>query len=175
LNHGLSKQNTAKSSPDWYTPPSVFSALGLMFDLDPCQPKGGLPWIPARRFYCFPEHGLHLPWEGRVWLNPPYGPHTKRWIGKFLEHGNGVALVFVRTGSTWGQAALRGAGAVLFMAGRVKFISPGGKDGTSPADSMLIACGAENVAALASSGLGVLMAASSAAARSESDERRPSR
>jgi hypothetical protein len=31
------------SSVEWYTPPEIFEALGLTFDLDPCAPPGGLP------------------------------------------------------------------------------------------------------------------------------------
>lgn len=54
-------------SPEWYTPPEVFSALGLTFDLDPCAPP--LPaasWIPAARRYTLPVDGLAEPWEGRI-------------------------------------------------------------------------------------------------------------
>jgi len=37
---------------EWYTPPSIFEALGLSFDLDPCSPgKEVVPWIPARTHY----------------------------------------------------------------------------------------------------------------------------
>ena len=34
-------------SDDWYTPPEIFAALGLMFDLDPASP-GPEHWVPAR-------------------------------------------------------------------------------------------------------------------------------
>ena len=37
------------TSDDVYSPPHVFERLGLTFDLDVCAPKGGLPWIPAKR------------------------------------------------------------------------------------------------------------------------------
>lgn len=30
---------------EWYTPPAIFDRLGLRFDLDPCSPPGGLPWV----------------------------------------------------------------------------------------------------------------------------------
>ncbi len=29
------------ASDDWYTPPFIFDALGLVFDLDPCSPGAG--------------------------------------------------------------------------------------------------------------------------------------
>lgn len=38
-------------SPEWYTPPEIFAALGLTFDLDPCAPPYPLasdtPWWQA--------------------------------------------------------------------------------------------------------------------------------
>jgi hypothetical protein len=33
---------------EWYPPRSIFDALGLTFDLDPCSP-GPDHWVPARR------------------------------------------------------------------------------------------------------------------------------
>ncbi len=82
---------------EWYTPPGIFEALGLKFDLDPCAPACGLPWIPAARFYSLPDDGLVKPWEGRVWVNPPYGPHAAKWMRRLAAHGDGIALVFART------------------------------------------------------------------------------
>lgn len=35
---------------DWYTPPEIFDALGLTFDLDPCSPGRG-HWVPIRKIY----------------------------------------------------------------------------------------------------------------------------
>jgi hypothetical protein len=35
-------------SDDWFTPPEIFAALGLRFDLDPCSP-GPDHWVPAAR------------------------------------------------------------------------------------------------------------------------------
>src|ERR1700749_4562127 len=52
-------------SVEWYPPPGIFEALGLEFDLDPCAPPGGLPWIPAKRFLSIEDDGLTQPWEGR--------------------------------------------------------------------------------------------------------------
>ena len=35
---------------EWYTPPEIFKALRLTFDLDPCSPGPG-HWVPAKQFY----------------------------------------------------------------------------------------------------------------------------
>lgn len=40
-------ENCIGESDDWYTPPSIFEALGLTFDLDPCSPGEG-HWVPTR-------------------------------------------------------------------------------------------------------------------------------
>lgn len=77
---------------DYYTPPQVFEALRLTFDLDVCAPPGGVPWLPAARFYTKADDGLSKPWEGRVWMNPPYSQATA-WVRRFIDHGHGVALV----------------------------------------------------------------------------------
>ena len=80
------------TSDDYYTPPSIFESLGIEFDLDVCAPRGGVPWIPAARHFSIEDDGLAQPWEGKVWMNPPYsGPGP--WVKRFIQHGDGVALV----------------------------------------------------------------------------------
>lgn len=61
---------------DYYTPKDVFDALGLEFDLDVSAPPGGVPWVPAKRYYTLEDDGLTQPWFGRVWMNPPYSNVT---------------------------------------------------------------------------------------------------
>jgi len=56
----------------WLTPPAILAELGT-FDLDPCAAPSPRPWATATRHIESPDDGLVLPWEGRVWLNPPYG------------------------------------------------------------------------------------------------------
>jgi hypothetical protein len=59
-------------SSDWYTPPGYFTKLGLTFDLDPASPGPG-HWVPAKKIYTVEDDGLRQPWEGLVFLNPPFG------------------------------------------------------------------------------------------------------
>src|SRR6185503_8425133 len=80
---------------EWLTPPEIVKALGP-FDLDPCAPVVR-PWDTAAKHYTTAEDGLSQPWEGRVWLNPPYGPHAAKFLAKLAKHGNGIALTFART------------------------------------------------------------------------------
>lgn len=145
---------------EWYTPPGVMKAIGLDYDLDPCAPPGGLPWIPARRFYSLPDDGLTLEWDGRVWLNPPYGPHTGAWMRRLAQHGDGVALVFARTETSWWHDVLPAAHAVCFIAGRLTFVSSerAGSSSNAGAPSALVAYGEECAQAIAASGLGMTFA-----------------
>ena len=147
---GFTHDKKENLSVDWYTPPSIFNALGLQFDLDPCAPVGGVPWIPAKKHYSIQDDGLVRGWEGRVWLNPPYGKHTPAWLDKMHRHRNGVALVFARTDCGWFHDSITCADAILFLRGRIKFVDGLGVSGGGGAGSgsMLVAWGAENVRAL---------------------------
>lgn len=77
---------------DYYTPAFVFERMGITFDIDVCAPPSGIPWIPAARYFTKEDDGLSRPWEGRVWMNPPYSQATA-WVDKFMAHRNGVALI----------------------------------------------------------------------------------
>lgn len=148
------------NSIEWYTPPGIFRALDLEFDLDPCAPPGGLPWIPARRFFSESDDGLSQPWKGRVWLNPPYGPRTAHWMRRLAAHGDGVALVFARTETEWWHETVGCAHAVCFIAGRLTFVDgdqqPGAFNAGAP--SALVAYGQECAEHLAAAGLGMTFA-----------------
>lgn len=151
-------------SVEWYTPPEIFEALGIHFDLDPCSPLSGpVPWIPVRRFLTARENGLTAPWGSgeRVWLNPPYWPDVERWIQRLACHGNGIALVFARTDTPWWHEAATAASAVCFIKGRLHFVRL--IDGemvrhqwNAGAPSCLLAYGHECAAAVARSGLGLV-------------------
>jgi hypothetical protein len=60
------------TSDDYYTPPWIFERMALEFDIDVCAPPDGIAWIPAARYFTQADDGLVQPWEGRVWMNPPY-------------------------------------------------------------------------------------------------------
>lgn len=149
-------------SVEWYTPPHVFEALGLTFDLDPCAPKGGVAWVPAAGHFSIEDDGLSQPWAGRVWLNPPYGAATARWVERLQRHGDGLALVFARTDTAWAQRAIASAAAVCFVTGRLSFIAGNRIDQrghNAAAASMLLAYGETCAEALRAAGLGLTFTA----------------
>ena len=88
---------TKISSDDHYTPKWVFDLLQLQFDLDVSAPPGGIPWIPAKRYFTLQDDGLAQPWEGLVWMNPPYS-NAEPWVNRFVEHSNGIALLPIGKG-----------------------------------------------------------------------------
>src|SRR5206468_1220707 len=90
------------ASDEWFTPPEIFDALGLEFDLDPCSPGPG-HWVPARKVYTAADDGLRQPWDGLVFMNPPFGGRNGHvpWLKRFLDHANGIAIVRAYTSSAW--------------------------------------------------------------------------
>lgn len=153
------------ASIEWYTPPGIFEALGLRFDLDPCAPPGGLPWIPADRFYSIEDEGLTQAWAGRVWMNPPYGRHTAAWMRRLAAHGDGIALVFARCETEWWHETIPSAHAVCLIRGRLTFVDRHGRPGrtNAGAPSALVAYGRECAQAIARANLGMLFAIRSVA------------
>jgi hypothetical protein len=151
-----SDRRSCGTTDEWYTPPEVFDALGISFDLDPAAPPGGVPWIPADRHFSKADDGLRSPWAGRVWLNPPYGRQTASWLARLAEHGDGIALAFARTDTQWFHQQATRATAICFIAGRLKFVrgEGQGESSTALAPSLLIAYGLPCAIALAQSGLG---------------------
>jgi len=138
---------------EWLTPPEIIKALGA-FDLDPCAPIKR-PWASAIRHYTIADNGLLLPWQGRVWCNPPYGTSTGIWLQRCAAHGNAIALTFARTETKmFFETVWDTADALFFFQGRIKFYHITGKQGESAgAPSVLIAYGQQNAEALNTAGL----------------------
>ena len=96
------------------------------------------------------DNGLTAYWFGKVWLNPPYGKETPKWLAKMHQHRNGMALLFARTDCAWFHDYVAKADAILFLKGRVKFVDGLGvsKGSGAGSGSMLIAWGSLQVEAL---------------------------
>ena len=151
-----SHKRAKESNTVWLTPRSILWALGE-FDLDPCAAPSPRPWPTAERHIELPEDGLSAKWEGRVWLNPPYGRDCGMdlWIEKAAAHGRGIALIFATTDTDiWKKTIWPACDAVLFIAGRLSFCLPDGttKDG-SGGPSVLISWSERDTDALIRSGI----------------------
>jgi hypothetical protein len=156
VSHGINGHHRSRGySDEWLTPPELIARLGR-FDLDPCTPAE-MPWETAARRYTSIDDGLSQPWEGRVWLNPPYGPETGKWLKRLAAHGDGIALVFARTETaTFFRWVWPKADALLFLRGRIHFRRIDGTAAVhnSGGPSVLIAYGERNADVLTDCGLG---------------------
>jgi hypothetical protein len=113
---------------EWLTPPRVLKALGG-FDLDPCAPIVR-PWPMADSHYTKDDDGLSQPWVGRIWMNPPYSKRIDLWLRKMAEHGDGIALIFARTDTSWFHDwVFKKASGLLFLRGRLTFHKVDGTPG----------------------------------------------
>lgn len=139
---------------EWLTPPEILTAIGP-FDLDPCAPTQR-PWEVAKNHFTVLDNGLLQPWRGIVFLNPPYGKETGKWLARLAAHGEGIALIFARTETrmffehVWPKAK-----GLLFLEGRIHFHHVNGQraSANSGAPSVLIAYGEECSKRLRNSGL----------------------
>lgn len=153
-------QSAVMENDEWLTPPEILLTLGE-FDLDPCAPVVR-PWSTAKWHYDKNDNGLELPWNGRVWCNPPFGREAVKWLRRMRDHGNGIALIPARTETAmfyetvWGHAS-----GVLFVKSRPHFHFVDGSRAkfNSGAPICLVAYGSDNLDALRRSGLGFVVEA----------------
>lgn len=116
-------ESSVGNSDEWYTPPEIFDALGLTFDLDPCSPGAG-HWVPAHRVYTKDDDGLAQAWIGTVWMNPPFGGKHGHvpWLLRFLDHADGIAVVRSYTSSDWWHEHMHRAEVLLWPKGKTQFL-----------------------------------------------------
>lgn len=147
------------ASDEWYTPKDVFHALGVSFDLDPCSPGSG-HWVPAQNTFTKQEDGLAREWSGFVFMNPPFGGRNGHvpWLRKFLQHGNGIAIVRAYTSAAWFHSYAVKAETLLFPKGKTKFVRPDGTIGKAPGHGVVfLGMGEQGNAALERCGLGLFI------------------
>jgi hypothetical protein len=140
-------------SNEWYTPaPFVEAARAVMggIDLDPASCALANATVRAAHFYTQEANGLHRPWFGRVFLNPPYGKTRGRsnqeiWSFRLLdEYRRGVVeqavlLVNAATGTTW-FTPLK-AYPICFPDGRIAFYNAAGPQDSPTHSNALIYLG----------------------------------
>ena len=114
----------SSATDQWATPQPLFDELDreFHFTLDVCAlPENA----KCPRFYSPSEDGLLQPWTGVCWMNPPYGRAIGRWIAKAYkaaqEGATVVALLPVRTDTTWWHEYVTKAADIRYLRGRLRF------------------------------------------------------
>ena len=114
---------------EWGTPRDLFIELDeeFSFDLDPASSHSN---AKCERHYTVEEDGLAQPWDGSVFVNPPYGAVIAQWIDKAIQESHRctriVMLLPARTDTRWFHRLLDIGAEVRFVRGRLKFESEGG-------------------------------------------------
>jgi phage N-6-adenine-methyltransferase len=121
----------------WETPQDLFDTLNeeFNFTLDVCAlPENA----KCKKFFTPKQNGLIQNWNGRCWMNPPYGREIGKWMKKAYEsHKDGtlvVCLIPSRTDTKWWHNyAMKGE--IRFIKGRLKF---GGAKNSAPFPSAIV-------------------------------------
>lgn len=130
----------SSKSNEWSTPQEFFNELNeeFFFTLDPCSTNENKK---CSTNYTIAEDGLSKDWSGHsVFMNPPYGGNTRKWIEKaWQESLKGAVVVCLIVSSTdrsyWHDFIFPYASEIRFVRGRLKF---GGAKNTAPFASAVI-------------------------------------
>ncbi|HKE75087.1 MAG TPA: DNA N-6-adenine-methyltransferase [Acidimicrobiales bacterium] len=89
----LAKLDGRQIGDERYTPAWIFEAMGLRFDLDVAAPlDADYRVVPADAYLTVRDDGLTAPWDGLVWMNPPYS-QAAVWAQRWIDHSDGVCLL----------------------------------------------------------------------------------
>lgn len=132
----------SSATGDWSTPQEVYDWLDAEygpFTLDPCASSTN---AKCPTFFTVVEDGLAQKWEGRVFVNPPYGRGIGEWIAKCYQSAQEGALVVAllpsRTDTAWWHDYVMKADQIRFLRGRLKF---GGSSNSAPFPSVVVVWG----------------------------------
>jgi phage N-6-adenine-methyltransferase len=103
-------------------------------DLDPASCEQAQKTVRAAQYFTVADDGLEQPWEGRVWLNPPYHRElAPRFIHKLifefedLHVDAAIMLTNNSTDTVWFAEAANVCQAICFTTGRIHFDVPNGE------------------------------------------------
>ena len=110
---------------EWAMPQDLFDKLNAQyfFELDVCATPEN---AKCARYYTQEQDGLQQKWEGRCWMNPPYGRKIGQWVKKAyessLQGATVVCLLPARTDTAWWHDfCIAHAAKITFLRGRLKF------------------------------------------------------
>lgn len=135
------------ANDELYTPKAIFDKLGLHFDLDVASGPNENITVPTKARFTIEDDALVQEWHGRVWMNPPFSKPSP-WAHKWLEHGNGVALLPLSGNSRWWRMLWQSEAAVVMVEPNTGFINTEGEEKKIMYGISLWAIGADNIEAL---------------------------
>jgi len=118
---------------EFYSPEEVVEAARRVMggiDLDPASCEMANRTVGATRYFTEVQDGLSQPWEGRIWINPPFFAGAyEAWFAKLCEEHNAgrvaeSCLLMPVSDGAWFHDLLRHPTCFLF--GRQKFLDPEG-------------------------------------------------
>jgi phage N-6-adenine-methyltransferase len=128
----------SSATDDWATPQDFFDRMNSRFgpfELDVCADNEN---AKCPHYFTAEDNGLAQQWEGRCWMNPPYGRTIRHWMRKAYESSLAgatvVCLVPARTDTAWWHD-FAARGKVEFIRGRLKF---GGHKNSAPFPSAIV-------------------------------------
>jgi len=130
---------------NWWTPKKYIDAAREVMggiDLDPASCAEANKIVRAAKYYDEKTNGIDKIWEGRIFLNPPYGTAGPEFIEKFIHDFDstfheGIILVNSRaTDADWFQPMFNGV--ICFTDHRIDFNSPAEKKTSSTHGSCFI-------------------------------------
>ena len=133
----------SSKTDEWTTPADIVARVLMCLgkiDVDPCSDEADT--VPATIHYHETEDGLTRPWEGRVYMNPPYGDVIAAWVEKLVAEyecghaAEAIALIPSRTDTQWFRQFAPFPR--CFISGRLKF---GGHENSAPFPSMAVYLG----------------------------------
>ena len=125
-------ETTDGEDHEWYTPESIITRAKMCFggsiDLDPASCDKANRMIRAEKYYTAENSGLDVPWQGNVFLSPPFvDPYISLFAGKLLEEwlaDNIKSAIFMTNNVNnrrWFQKCLKTAMAFCFLRDKVQF------------------------------------------------------
>jgi len=126
--------NATSGKVEYWTPLCIVDAardtMGGI-DLDPASSQAANDRIMAARFFTEEQDGLKQPWEGRVWMNHPFGRKSNlAWIAKLISEyeldqvGQACCITYACTSERWFYPLTRYP--QCFLRGRTNFLLPDG-------------------------------------------------
>jgi hypothetical protein len=131
--HQLINQTSGKV--EYYTPQEIIEAARIVLgqiDLDPASSDQANLRVRANKYYTAADDGLSREWNGRVWMNHPFGRGlNEKWITKLeREYAAGrcveaCCICFAATSEKWYRPLLLRPQAYLH--GRTGYLLPTGE------------------------------------------------